>query len=82
MDYPIAGYPRKLLSIARCRLCLLKRIVKSRTGALIDQHPCRLEISEEDGCAWVGVDPLALSDLRQDLRGCLQGWNLFVCVFT
>jgi len=48
------GLPNRL-STEIAEYCALpplsvERIVKSRTGALIDQHPCRLEISEEDGC--------------------------------
>jgi len=71
------GLPNRWLSTEIAEYCALpplsvERIVKSRTGALIDQHPCRLEISEEDGCAWVGVDPLALRSPGKICVNCLQ----------
>jgi hypothetical protein len=63
------GLPNRWLSIEIAAYCdlpptMVERVVRNRTGALIDQLPCRLEISEEDGYSWIGVDPLTLRELQ------------------
>lgn len=42
----------------------IERLVSSRIGALIDCLPCRLEITEENGCKWVDVDFLTPSEMQ------------------
>jgi hypothetical protein len=65
----IDGLPNRWLPAeisAHCDLppSAIERLVRCRTGAMIDRLPCRLELSEEDGCTWVDVDLLAPTDFQ------------------
>ncbi len=61
------GLPNRWLSTEIANYCNLppltiERAVSSRMGVLVNHLPCRLELTQEDGCAWVGVDPLGPAD--------------------
>lgn len=63
------GLPNRWLPTEIAAYCdlpppAIERVVRSRTAVLIDRLPCRLEISEEDGCTWVGVDFLTPSEMQ------------------
>lgn len=65
----VDGLPNRWLPDEIAAYCALpplaiERVVKSRVGVLIDRLPCRLEITEEDGCKWVGVDFLTPSEMQ------------------
>ncbi len=62
------GLPNRWLPLEISAYCdlpppVIERVIRSRTGAVIDRLPCSLEICHEDGCTWVGVDVLTLSDM-------------------
>lgn len=62
------GLPNRWLPTEIAAYCdlpppAIERVVRSRTGVLINRLPCSLEISEEDGCTWVGVDLIALPEM-------------------
>ncbi len=64
----IDGLPNRWLPTEISAYCdlpplAIERLVRCRTGAVIDQLPCRLELSHEDGCTWVDVDLLTPSEM-------------------
>ncbi len=68
----IDGLPNRWLSTEIANHCdllppAIERAVSSRMGVLVNHLPCRLELSNEDGSTWVGVDPLTLPEM---MAGC------------
>jgi hypothetical protein len=66
------GLPNRWLSTEIASYCdlpppAIERTVSSRMGVLVNHLPCRLELSNEDGSTWVGVEPLTVPEM---MAGC------------